>query len=231
MTYNLTDVHFFYQIDGVTHKKYTRKWILERTHRYVQIIHSFGLQEGDVVGLCSENTIDMACIVYATLYLGLTLNPLNFLYTRAELRHMLSLTRPSIMFCSPAVEQLIVKTLSEDFPASARPLVIVIGDEKKFATNSTEELFKTTAKQSMEKIPICKVNPEENIAGIFSSSGTTGAAKGVSIAQAAFNFNLQVVKWVIRGFVELFNEYDLISSFLIFPGKSSILCLSVRSKC
>lgn len=156
----------------------------------MKVLSAQGLVEGDVVGLCSENCVEMACIVYATLYLGLTLSPLNFLYSPSELRHMITLTRPKIVFCSSTVETVLVKVVaatSDLFPSQ----VVVIGSTKQLAPKSTQDLFAASVHTSIP--PITIVDPAENILGIFSSSGTTGAAKGVSITQRSFHFDVLVI--------------------------------------
>lgn len=175
------------QIDGATGQKYSRKWILQQTNRYVKILSSLGLREGDVVGLCSENTVEMACIVYSTIYLGLTLSPLNFLYSTAEYQHMVKITSPKIIFCSPVVEAGLVKSLSKN-----GTLIVVIGNKKTVAPKTTEELFMETEGSLLPGIT--KVHPAENVAGIFSSSGTTGAAKGVACTQKCFLVDVHLVR-------------------------------------
>lgn len=155
----------------------------------MKLLSGQGLVEGDVVGLCSENSVEMACIVYAALYLGLTLSTLNFLYSPAELRHMITLTTPKIVLCSPTVESVVVQVVASSDLATTP--VVVIGSTKRSASTSTVQLFSDTADRPIPQL--AQVDPFENVAGIFSSSGTTGLAKGVSITQGSFNFNVKVI--------------------------------------
>lgn len=177
-------------MDGITNIEYSRKYVFDRTLRYVKVLQKLGLKEGDVVGLCSENSVEMAAIVFATLYLGLTLNPLNFLYSPSELKHMISVTGPKVIFCSSVVE-IVLATINT-------PLLIVIGQQKKFAGKTTEELLVETASDPMPAIR--KVDSSENVVAIFSSSGTTGPAKGVALSQRSYHYHHVNVKWV-RGAV------------------------------
>lgn len=133
----------------------------------------------------------MVCIVYAALYLGLTINPLNYNYTRSELRHMISLTEPKIIFCSSTTEEILVQLVTTDEDL-ATTTIVVIGFRKECAPKSTVQLFAESAAEPLP--PMAIVDPNESVAGIFASSGTTGLAKGVSISQAAFNFNVLVVR-------------------------------------
>ena len=151
-----------------------------------------------MVGLCSENSVEMACIVYACLYLGLTVSPWNFLYTERELEHMIRITLPKIIFVSVVVEPVVIKAVESSLAgavvAAEPPLTVVIGAAKKAAMKSTVELFSETSKNPVP--PITKVDQLENVAGIFASSGTTGAAKGVAVTQNAFMVDMVHIKWV-----------------------------------
>lgn len=154
-----------------------------------------GVTEGDVVSVCSPNSIEMACIVYATLYLGLAISPLNFMYSRNELKHMITLTKPAVIFCSSLVESVIADVVATQIDFST--LVVVIGKTKRQAQLTTSQLLYKSSYRDIKDIPIRKVNTEENVAGIFSSSGTTGLPKGVSITQSTFHFNFTVGGYVI----------------------------------
>lgn len=45
----------------------------------------FGVKEGDVIGLCSENRLEFPVVVFAAFYLGATVAPLNVTYTQRKL--------------------------------------------------------------------------------------------------------------------------------------------------
>lgn len=52
-------------------------------------------------------------VVFATLYMGSTVNPMNPAYSRNDLRHMLSATQPDVMFCDANMYGLVKECLTE----------------------------------------------------------------------------------------------------------------------
>lgn len=44
----------------------------------------YGVKEGDVIGLCSENRLEFPVIVFAAFCLGATVAPLNVTYTERK---------------------------------------------------------------------------------------------------------------------------------------------------
>lgn len=159
--------------------------------RYVKVLNHLGMHEGDVVGLCSDNTVDMACIVYACLYLGITANPLNFLYLPNEVTHMWHITQPKIVFCSSAVVDLLIR--ATEMISNAPTIVVVGSGQPGLGNKTTEELFKETAAHLVPAIT--KVDVVANIIGLFSSSGTTsGLPKGVALTQKTYFVNHLIMK-------------------------------------
>lgn len=41
----------------------------------------YGIKEGDVIGLCSENRLELPIVIFAAFCLGATVAPLNVTYT------------------------------------------------------------------------------------------------------------------------------------------------------
>lgn len=41
---------------------------------------NYGIQEGDVIGICSENRCEFIVIVFAAFYLGAAVAPINITY-------------------------------------------------------------------------------------------------------------------------------------------------------
>lgn len=50
-----------------------------------RLSESFGIKTGDVVGICSENRLEFAISVYATILLGAAVAPFNVIYTECNL--------------------------------------------------------------------------------------------------------------------------------------------------
>lgn len=62
--------------------KLTRAQIRVQVIRLVKSLSNvFGVKEGDVIGLCSENRLEFPVVVFAAFCLGATVAPLNITYT------------------------------------------------------------------------------------------------------------------------------------------------------
>lgn len=73
---------FEFQIDGVSDTKLTRHDVRAQVIRLAKSLSSvYGVKEGDVIGLCSENRLEFPVIVFAAFVLGATIAPLNVTYT------------------------------------------------------------------------------------------------------------------------------------------------------
>lgn len=73
-----------YQIDGITSQELTYNELKTRSIRYAECLQAEGVQEGDVVGLCSENRMDFTCALFGTILLGATVAPLNLTYSECK---------------------------------------------------------------------------------------------------------------------------------------------------
>lgn len=58
----------------------------------------YGVKEGDVIGLCSENRLEFPVVVFAAFCLGATIAPLNVTYTDRKCSHWNSLKRHILRF-------------------------------------------------------------------------------------------------------------------------------------
>lgn len=61
-----------------------------RSIRYAECLQAEGVQEGDVVGLCSENRMDFTCALFGTILLGATVAPLNLTYSESKSIYLLA---------------------------------------------------------------------------------------------------------------------------------------------
>ncbi|XP_071447608.1 luciferin 4-monooxygenase-like [Hetaerina americana] len=190
------------QVDAVTGKSHTYNEIctlslrLAETMRYGRPeTNRCHLATGDIVGICSENTIDYCIPVLSSLYLGAAVAPINSSYTTRELEHTLNISKPKIVFASKSA----LKNLME----AARvlefiKLVVVMDEIQNFAIDSQRTGISSKngivrsindllypVEKFIPSIPIEKdlprVNQSQHVALIMSSSGTTGLPKGVML--------------------------------------------------
>lgn len=69
-----------FQIDGIKDEQITYRKLLENSMHLANCLQEFGVTDGDVVGLISENRMEFPAIAFATLIAGATLAPMNATY-------------------------------------------------------------------------------------------------------------------------------------------------------
>lgn len=172
---------FLLQIDGISDKHVTARQLLDGSLKMAAYLRRMGIKEGDVVGITSENCIEIPLIVFGAYFLGAAITTCNLTYTEEEMRHAMNLSRPSIVFASPfAVFNLepvvkdcpFIKALIQFGEVPLLEGVLMFSDIIADATLKMPANFKPAP-----------VNMQDNVAMIMLSSGTTGMPKGVEITQ------------------------------------------------
>jgi acyl-CoA synthetase (AMP-forming)/AMP-acid ligase II len=72
---------YILQVDAVTGETTTYADILSTALSIADFLYSRGIRSGDVVGICSENSLDFILPVIGTFFTGATCAPLNPNYT------------------------------------------------------------------------------------------------------------------------------------------------------
>ncbi|XP_063926359.1 luciferin 4-monooxygenase-like [Zophobas morio] len=127
-----------------------------------------GLSDDDVVGLVAENSAEFLVAYLAGLFIAAPVHLINPKYTPYELNHILGLSEPSVLICTKKSHRS-VREVAKDLDYIKT--LICLDVEKMLSACSHESDFQVED----------NVDPEEHIAVICNSSGTTGLPKGVTI--------------------------------------------------
>lgn len=172
----------FPQIDGITDKKITARQLIEGSLRMAAYFQRMGIVEGDVIGITSENCIEIPLIVFGAYFLGAAITTCNLTYTEDEMRHALNLSKPKIVFASPyAVFNLepVVKNcpfIKALIQFGEMPLLDGVQMFQEIISDPTLQM-----PPGFKPVPVDITN---RVGMIMLSSGTTGLPKGVEITQS-----------------------------------------------
>lgn len=84
-----------------------------KTVRAAQNLQALGYKPKQVFGLMAKNSRHVAPITFASLAIGCPVNTLDPSFGRTELMHMLSITKPVLMFCDKACYSILKNCLAE----------------------------------------------------------------------------------------------------------------------
>jgi len=191
-----------YQV-GETVTTYAELW--EAVRRFATALHRLGVRKGEVVTLHLPNSPQFAIAYYATLLVGAVFSPCFPLLSLNELRHQLldSQSRTIITFdmFMPTVQSIrhdtelrrvIVTGVQENLP----PFTPV--DVKPYGPHTYS--FARLLADTPPEPPAVKIDPEEDVAHLAYTGGTTGVSKGVVLTHKAVAVNaMQYAHWSSGG--------------------------------
>ncbi|CAG9134687.1 unnamed protein product [Plutella xylostella] len=162
-------------IDAHTQEKLTFSEIAQNAMNVAVSLVQQGVRKGETIAVCSENRSEFWPTVIGTLLAGAVITPISVVYTKDELKHILGISKPKYIFCSPFAYKAHKSTIQSTKHIRK---VYLYGDEK----TSNEILYKDLVKNVNVKredfMPV-EVQGQTDDAVILYSSGTTGLPKGV----------------------------------------------------
>lgn len=119
--------------------------IRERTIRTALNLQKRGYEAGQVFGIMAKNSHNVAPVIFAAYCLGCPYNSLATSFVKEEMKHMLNITKPSLIFCDVEAYEKMVESLAEcEIEAK-----IITMNGKIDGCEQIEELFVETGLESM----------------------------------------------------------------------------------
>lgn len=198
--------------------KWTYREIGDLIDRAAAGFRRLGVEKGTRVGLCLPNTPYYVICWFAVLKAGGIVVNFNPLYVERELKHQIDDSGTSIMVTldlevmypkvasllgSSKLETIVVCPMAGILPSVKRLLFTLFKgkDRAKIPADGRHVTFGELTSRR-EPVPPVKVDPENDIAVLQYTGGTTGVPKGAMLTHANITANAeQIVQWVPSHFL------------------------------
>ncbi|KAH8675824.1 hypothetical protein BX600DRAFT_186734 [Xylariales sp. PMI_506] len=165
-------------IDGERGRSYTLAQIKKATTDFGKALKSqWGFKKGDVVALFSPNNVDFPVVLWGTLWAGGACTTANPTYTVKELTFQLKDSGAKAVVTQLPMLQTVLEAAKQIGLPEDR--IILIGDARDPAGKFKH--FTELQDTSLLGQSKTKVDPENDVAFLVYSSGTTGLPKGVML--------------------------------------------------
>ena len=214
-----SEILSFQKVCGSTNTSYTFSEVKNFSRKFCSALNQRGIKKGDVVAILAPNVPEFAIVFLGVLQLGAVVTSVNPHFTSKELINQL---REANAKCIIAVHQLVhrAKEAEEELQTGH---VIVIGEDDQCV--SLSEILNGDGEISS---PVVELNPEEDLAILPFSSGSSGLPKGVMIT----HHNLIALGSIVKSEGMLnFNENSKILTLIPFYrafGMIAVLSMSLR---
>ncbi|XP_063926362.1 luciferin 4-monooxygenase-like [Zophobas morio] len=155
-------------VNATTGDSLTYSQLCQMSKNLATSLRLLGVSKGDIVGLMAENSAEFLVTYLAGLFIAVPVHLINSKHTPYELEHILGLSEPSVLICTKKTHQNARKAVKD---LNYVTTVLCLDVEKMLSACVHESNFQVED----------NFDPEEQIALICNSSGTTGLPKGVMI--------------------------------------------------
>ena len=162
-------------IDGS--KSFTYNEMAVLSSRFASALVSSGLEKGDRVGILAPNCVEFVIAFYGIAQMGAVVTTINSGYREREIAHQIKDSGCKTLVVHESLKEVLTEAL---LLAGKTPNTIVIKPEN-HGTGSFWDLV-----EESEPFGGCEIDPDNDLAALPYSSGTTGLSKGVMLT----HFNL-----------------------------------------
>lgn len=169
-----TNPHNIIQINDSEKTKLTNQEVIHLSSKVALKLVELGLEPSDVVGIIATNTTYLMPVAFGCFFANIPFHPLDTTFDEEVIAHLWGITRPKVVFCDGGVLELVKKVVVR---LKLESSIFTLNDHERQET-SVETIFKM---KNREYIPET-VEGSNQTAVIYSSSGSTGLPKAVSLS-------------------------------------------------
>ncbi|CAH1373792.1 hypothetical protein MTP99_015171 [Tenebrio molitor] len=204
------------QVDASTDEELPANLLLSRAIKLAKWFKQMGIGVGDTVSVNSENRLEFCVVPVAAFFVGAVFAPLNPDYTPGELKHVLNLSKPRAVFCSPITVNKMTK-VQRDHPFLKYIVLFGKDKPKNNRVMSFEDIIAGADPEDIdESFEAAAVDPNETVATILMSSGTTGLPKGVMCTHESMAVYVDIMRTTMAQVIENDDPSDAIMGLAPF---------------
>ncbi|ADH98904.1 AMP-binding protein [Salisediminibacterium selenitireducens] len=198
-------------------KEMTFKEVYTEALSFANALSNLGIQKGDRVAIMLANTPQSVISYYGALFAGAVVVQTNPLYVERELEHQMVDSGAKIMICMDLVYHRVMNVIDKtnlehvivtgikDYLPFPKNLVYPFIQKKNYGFKpdvkygKTVHSFTKLLKQHDSKEIAVEIDPEEDLALLQYTGGTTGVAKGVKLTHMNLVSNTtQCIRWMYK---------------------------------
>ncbi|KAL3474462.1 putative phenylacetyl-CoA ligase [Aspergillus californicus] len=174
--------HVIFQ-SASTHDVSTYSDVRDRSQQFGRALQSssWGWSKGDILMVMSPNSIQMPSVIWGCHYAAGVVAPANPELSAAELAHQLANSRAKAIVVHPRCVNIAVEALRLAGLSGDRLLAL---DSNPNGVKTVSQFVQETPEDAGQVVGCTPVNPEDDLAYLVYSSGTTGRPKGVMISHS-----------------------------------------------
>ncbi|UJL48294.1 long-chain fatty acid--CoA ligase [Virgibacillus sp. NKC19-16] len=172
-----------------------------------------GFKKGDRLSIMLPNCAQYIFSLFATVRLGGIVVQTNPMYVERELEYQLNDTKAEFMICHDSLYYRVKRV--QDKTSLKKIIVVQFSDKKKIELDVDDVFFDDFLDMYHSPPPEFKINPNEDIAVLQYTGGTTGKSKGVMLTHQNFiNQTEQTYEFLFKRFDSKEGLNKVVISFL-----------------